>query len=239
MTWPTRPLVDFAAAAVTLTTALWLLRYRRRNVLQEQAEAPKQEAPLYVPAPPDPEPEPTVDFDAQLRKESGLLLAASETVQMVLQTGAFKSLPHVHVAEKQLQAISAKLEEVSDLLSPHNMFWRYGRDQPMQQLLDTPLLQLAAAEGVMVPVTLGHISQPGDLLVARFLVSGTDASKSRYREFASGILDALQRDRLMMRLEWIFHSMWDLPLTWGDGIDDFGFGAHGSTWGVSIKPAYG
>jgi hypothetical protein len=32
-------------------------------------------------------------------------------------------------------------------------------------------------------------------------VSGTDASKSRYREFSSGILDALQRERLMMRLE--------------------------------------
>ena len=31
-------------------------------------------------------------------------------------------------------------------------------------------------------------------------VSGTDASKSRYREFSSGILDAVQRELLMMRL---------------------------------------
>ena len=68
-------------------------------------------------------------------------------------------------------------------------------------------------------------------------VSGTDAAQSRYREFSSGILDALQRERLMMRLEWIFHSMWDLPLTWGD--DDCNFAPHGSAWGVSVKPAYG
>ena len=31
-------------------------------------------------------------------------------------------------------------------------------------------------------------------------VSGTDASKSRYREFSSGILDSVQRELLMMRL---------------------------------------
>ncbi|CAK8995060.1 Uncharacterized protein SCF082_LOCUS4199 [Durusdinium trenchii] len=128
---------------------------------------------------------------------------------------------------------------VSDLLSPHNMYWRFGRDEPMKQLLETPLLQLAASEGAMVPVTLGHVKEPGEYLIARFLVSGTDAQKSRYREFSSGILDALQRERLMMRLEWIFHSMWEMPLTWGDGIDDTDFAAHGSAWGVSVKPAYG
>jgi len=33
--------------------------------------------------------------------------------------------------------------------------------------------------------------------------------------------------------------MWELPLTWGDGIDDTTFAAHGSAWGVSVKPAYG
>ena len=27
--------------------------------------------------------------------------------------------------------------EVSDLLSPHNMYWRFGRDEPMQLLLET------------------------------------------------------------------------------------------------------
>eukprot|EP00438_Fugacium_kawagutii_P002621 Skav201672 [mRNA] locus=scaffold641:349150:353215:+ [translate_table: standard] len=120
------------------------------------------------------------------------------------------------------------------------MFWRFGRDEPMQLLMDTPLLRLAACEGALVPVTLNHVrGAPGEVMVARFLVQGTDASKSRYREFSSGILDALQREMLMMRLESIFFSVWEMPLTWGDGMDDVHFGAHGSEWGVSVKPAYG
>ncbi|CAE7252593.1 unnamed protein product [Symbiodinium sp. CCMP2592] len=172
-------------------------------------------------------------------EECRLLQEAATTVRLILRTGVFRFLPHVHVAEKQLNAIASKLDEVTDLLSPHNMFWRFGRDQPMKQLLETPLLQLAASTEVIVPVTAGMTSELGEGLVARFLVSGTDASKSRYREFSSGILDSVQRELLMMRLEWLFHSTWDLPLTWGDGLDDMTLGAHKAAWGVAMKPAYG
>lgn len=38
--------------------------------------------------------EPELDFDAQLEEESKLLLEAASTVQLVLQTGAFRALPH-------------------------------------------------------------------------------------------------------------------------------------------------
>mmetsp|Transcript_69484 Transcript_69484/g.122889 ORF Transcript_69484/g.122889 Transcript_69484/m.122889 type:complete len:245 (+) Transcript_69484:29-763(+) len=180
-----------------------------------------------------------VDFDEQMREESRLLQEAAATVLLVLETEVYRFLPHVHIAEKQLRAIASKLGEVSDLISPHNAFWRYGRDQPLKQLFEMPLLRLAASQGVMVPVTLGHVQTPGDLIVARFLVSGTDASKSRYHEFSSGILDALQRDRLMMRLEWIFHSMWDLPLTWGDDDDDMPLAGRRTAWGVTLRPTHG
>ncbi|CAE7850118.1 Psmd10, partial [Symbiodinium sp. KB8] len=180
--------------------------------------------------------EDVVDFDERLKEECRLLQEAATTVRLILRTGVFRFLPHVHVAEKQLNAIASKLDEVTDLLSPHNMFWRFGRDQPMKQLLETPLLQLAASSEVIVPVTAGMTSELGEGLVARFLVSGTDASKSRYREFSSGILDSVQRELLMMRLEWLFHSTWDLPLTWGDGLDDMSSVAsqmwRGSRWDV-------
>ncbi|CAK8995098.1 Uncharacterized protein SCF082_LOCUS4210 [Durusdinium trenchii] len=236
----TRLKLDLAAAsallgAVIVTAVFW----RRPKAAVPQPVPVVFSYPVQSEDKEEPSQEEAVDFDLQLQEESRLLQEAARTVKLVLSTGAFQALPHVHVAQKQLDAIASKLDEVSDLLSPHNMYWRFGRDEPMKQLLETPLLQLAASEGAMVPVTLGHVKEPGEYLIARFLVSGTDAQKSRYREFSSGILDALQRERLMMRLEWIFHSMWEMPLTWGDGIDDTDFAAHGSAWGVSVKPAYG
>eukprot|EP00913_Durusdinium_trenchii_P026354 g24729.t1 len=250
----TRLKLDLAAAsallgAVIVTAVFW----RRPKAAVPQPVPVVFSYPVQSEDKEEPSQEEAVDFDLQLQEDA-------RTVKLVLSTGAFQALPHVHVAQKQLDAIASKLDEVSDLLSPHNMYWRFGRDEPMKQLLEprsgavergeTPLLQLAASEGAMVPVTLGHVKElhtaravflrePGEYLIARFLVSGTDAQKSRYREFSSGILDALQRERLMMRLEWIFHSMWEMPLTWGDGIDDTDFAAHGSAWGVSVKPAYG
>mmetsp|Transcript_35866 Transcript_35866/g.80241 ORF Transcript_35866/g.80241 Transcript_35866/m.80241 type:complete len:247 (+) Transcript_35866:49-789(+) len=233
------------AGAFSAAALFWLSRlfHRRRQAAGTALPSkPLQAAPapvLYSPVAEEEDEEEPMDFDERLKQESHLLLEAADTVRLILRTEVFRFLPHVHVAEKQLNAIANKLDEVSDLLSPHNMFWRFGRDQPMQQLLETPLLKLAASTEVLVPVTAGLTEELGEGLVARFLVSGTDASKSRYREFASGILDAVQRELLMMRLEWLFHSMWDLPLTWGDGLDDMTMGGHKAAWGVAIKPAYG
>jgi len=165
-----------------------------------------------------------LDFDTQVSIEKGLLGEGAATVRLVLRTGAHRFLPFPYSAEKQLTAVADKLEEIADSISPHNIFWRYGRDQPMAALLDLPLFCLAASKFALVPVTLGYVSEPGELAIARFLVSGTDARKSRYYEFSSGILDSVQRDRLLFRLENIFMPMWDLPLTWGDEMDGMSLG---------------
>lgn len=166
-----------------------------------------------------------LDFEAQVAIERSLLGEGAATVQMVLRTGAHQFLPFPYSAEKQLITIANKLEEIAELSSPHNIFWRYGRDQPMAALLDLPLFDLAASKFALVPVTLGYVSEPGELAIARFLVSGTDARKSRYYEFSSGILDCIQRDRLLFRLETIFMPIWDLPLTWGDEMDNMSLGS--------------
>ncbi|CAE8647823.1 unnamed protein product [Polarella glacialis] len=165
-----------------------------------------------------------VDFESQVRMESHLLEEAAFTVRLVLKTGAYLACEHIHVAEKQLKTIADKLEELAELACPRNIFWRYGRSQPMAGLLDLPLLRLGASELVMVPVTSNYEKEPGELAIGRFLVSGTDAKMSRYLESSSGILDAVQRARLLLRLEWMFFSIWDLPLTWGDEADNVPLG---------------
>lgn len=166
-----------------------------------------------------------LDFEAQVAIERSLLGKGAATVQMVLRTGAHRFLPFPYSAEKQLITIANKLEEISELSSPHNIFWRYGRDQPMAALLELPLFRLAASKLALVPMTLGYVSEPGEFAIARFLVSGTDARKSRYYEFSPGILDCIQRDRLLFRLETIFMPIWDLPLTWGDEMDNMTLGS--------------
>eukprot|EP00930_Biecheleria_cincta_P024638 TRINITY_DN17621_c0_g1_i1.p1 TRINITY_DN17621_c0_g1~~TRINITY_DN17621_c0_g1_i1.p1 ORF type:complete len:259 (-),score=30.08 TRINITY_DN17621_c0_g1_i1:20-796(-) len=166
-----------------------------------------------------------LDFDAQVAIERCLLGEGAATVRLVLRTGAHRFLPFPFSAEKQLVTIADKLEEIAELSSPHNIFWRYGRDHPMAALLTLPLFDLAASKFALIPVTLGYVSEPGELAIARFLVSGTDARKSRYYEFSSGILDAVQRDRLLFRLETIFMPVWDLPLTWGDEMDNVSLGS--------------
>jgi len=243
---------SFGAVALVSAVALYL-RLRRLRTREAAGKANCHAAPNSVDLTSPAEDSSTaattecpeeVDFEARVRREQQLILEAAATVQMVIRTGAFWCLPHPHAAKKQLCTIADKLEEVADCTSPHNIFWRYGREQPMADLLELPLLRLAASCSVIVPVSLGYVKEPGELAVARFLVSGTDANKSRYREFSSGILDAVQRDRLLFRLEWLFQSVWDLPLTWGDEADNLPLGGsvnphNASAFGVSIHVTTG
>lgn len=174
--------------------------------------------------------------------ERDVVLRAAEAVALVRRTQAYRAAPHPYAVEKQLRKLEADLREISDCLHESSFFWRPGRDEPMAHLLQLPLLQLSASDCVLVPVTSGHVKETwmqGELAVARFLLSGTDPKVSRYREYSSGILDAMQRDRLLRCITRLFWPVWDMPLTWGDDDDCFGVPqstAHSvSAFGVAMR----
>mmetsp|Transcript_38349 Transcript_38349/g.105640 ORF Transcript_38349/g.105640 Transcript_38349/m.105640 type:complete len:385 (-) Transcript_38349:3-1157(-) len=100
-------------------------------------------------------------WDEQVLAERRTLEAASEIVREVRRSVVHRKLPHFHAADRQLHNIEQQLEMLS--MSTQS-FWRYGRDAPMAELLELPLLQLAATggEGTLVPVTLGFMKHTVD-----------------------------------------------------------------------------
>mmetsp|Transcript_61772 Transcript_61772/g.133871 ORF Transcript_61772/g.133871 Transcript_61772/m.133871 type:complete len:278 (+) Transcript_61772:34-867(+) len=183
-----------------------------------------------------------MSFDAQVIEERRLIRGALETVLLVRRTKAYAYLPHPYAVERELLRLERDLGEISDLLGGSAFFWRLGRDEPMERLLDLPLLRLAGSRAAIVPVSLGFVKETielGEEAVARYLVSGTDPDMSRYREYSPGILDSLQRNRLLKALQVILWPCWDMPLTWGDEDDCVVFGgatAHNtSAFGVAQR----
>jgi hypothetical protein len=66
--------------------------------------------------------------------------------------------------------------------------------------------------------------------VAAYLLSGTSAGDSRYRESSCGVLDDFHRDKLIKALTFLFYPVWDDGLKcWGDEDDNLVLGTFTQT----------
>jgi len=66
--------------------------------------------------------------------------------------------------------------------------------------------------------------------VAAYLLSGTSAGDSRYRESSCGVLDDFHRDKLIKALTFLFYPVWDDGLKcWGDEDDNLVLGTFSQT----------
>jgi len=219
--------------------------------------------------------------ERQIALEQRAVGGTLEIIRCVRATAVHRRLPHYHAVDRQLDAIARLLDIIADNLAD---FWRYGREEPMADLLSLPLMQLAVNGGnaAIVPMPQCFLDGTGDVVgnteetaatllgvapeagqeavesayrnrarelhqhgecvnleafhqltdaydllmgrrrasssgaaapaslgagglgaevLAHYLLVGTDASGSRYREYARGILDAAHRERLMQKAE--------------------------------------
>eukprot|EP00931_Biecheleriopsis_adriatica_P123173 TRINITY_DN98222_c0_g1_i1.p1 TRINITY_DN98222_c0_g1~~TRINITY_DN98222_c0_g1_i1.p1 ORF type:complete len:371 (-),score=79.42 TRINITY_DN98222_c0_g1_i1:27-1115(-) len=96
-------------------------------------------------------------WDEQVQTEKKIMDKAMALMQDVRQSAVHRKLPHFHIVDRQLQVITQQLGDLGDAVLG---FWRYGRDLPMQELLQHPLLQLASrGDGALVPLSLGFVKQ--------------------------------------------------------------------------------
>lgn len=134
-------------------------------------------------------------WDEQVQTEKMIMDKAVALMQDVRQSAVHRKLPHFHFVDRQLQVITEQLGVLADAVLG---FWRYGRDRPMQELLEHPVLQLASrGEGALVPLSSGFVKyvtddgfelaaaqdDPGSdaALLGIALSAGRDAIESAYR----------------------------------------------------------
>jgi hypothetical protein len=77
----------------------------------------------------------------QIAAEQRIVQEAIRLIQIVRSSGVPRQLPHSHVLRTQLQTAELQLAEILDNV---DSFWRYGREEPMADLLCLPIMQLAA-----------------------------------------------------------------------------------------------
>jgi len=70
----------------------------------------------------------------------------------------------------------------------------------------------------------------GEYAVAAYLLNGTSAGDSRYRERACGVLDAFHRDKLIKAFTFLMYPVWDDGMKcWGDEDDGLVLGTFSSS----------
>eukprot|EP00746_Dinoflagellata_sp_MGD_P165275 gnl/MRDRNA2_/MRDRNA2_94449_c0_seq1.p1 gnl/MRDRNA2_/MRDRNA2_94449_c0~~gnl/MRDRNA2_/MRDRNA2_94449_c0_seq1.p1 ORF type:complete len:328 (-),score=64.80 gnl/MRDRNA2_/MRDRNA2_94449_c0_seq1:99-1082(-) len=92
--------------------------------------------------------------------------------------------------------------------------------------------QRVNGERVTVETTLNVSGMvlTGAYAVAAYLLSGTSACDSRYRESSCGVLDDFHRDKLIKSLTFLFYPVWDDGLKcWGDEDDNLVLGTFTQT----------
>lgn len=125
-------------------------------------------------------------WEGQVREERRILLAAATMVQDIRRSSVHRKLPHYHSVDRQLQMMQEQLVSISQSVDD---FWRYGRDEPMQQLLILPSMRLAATiaeHGSIVPVSLGFVKE--------LVETGTDDEDPASDAAALGICGGAARE---------------------------------------------
>mmetsp|Transcript_19712 Transcript_19712/g.54153 ORF Transcript_19712/g.54153 Transcript_19712/m.54153 type:complete len:375 (+) Transcript_19712:51-1175(+) len=94
--------------------------------------------------------------EEQGMREQRTFEEAARIMRLLRQSAVHRKLPHFHAVDRQLENAENFLSEIADCVSE---FWRYGRDEPMADLMQLPIMQLAASGGreAIVPVTQGFV----------------------------------------------------------------------------------
>jgi hypothetical protein len=96
------------------------------------------------------------NYDKQLADEQRIVEAARSIVSDVRQSEVHRKLPHFYSVDKELRILEESFQSIGISIKG---FWRYGRDEPMADLLRLPLLDLASTggSGSLIPLSQGFV----------------------------------------------------------------------------------
>jgi len=71
-------------------------------------------------------------------------------------------------------------------------------------------------KNILAPRLEAGFSQKKNDFLALYLLVGTDPHESRYLESSRAILDSVHRNKLLLQIQRLMWSSWNIPLIWGD-----------------------